>query len=957
MADTAAGNIQAELDRCSAEHRRPLERLVAELDFAEGFCRLHTDHEADWRKRIARAAAAVRKVLANGDPSAISAAVATAEKTLAPIGKVAKTYTLHCVAHAHIDMNWMWSWPETVSVTIDTFTTMLKLMEEFEGFCFTQSQASVYSIVEEYAPAMLEQIRRRVSEGRWEVAASHWVEGDKNLASGESLARHLLYTRRYLRDLLGLSPEDVSVDWSPDTFGHAWTIPAVDSRGGVRHYYLCRGGAFEKPPVFWWKAPDGSRLLVNLETTWYNDHIGPHNAMAMLRFCEKTGIRDWMKVYGVGDHGGGPTRRDLMRVVEMDSWPIYPRFRFATARRYFEILEAQGDRWPTLDRELNYEFTGCYTSQAAIKQMNRAGENLCLEAEGAAAMATAILGREYPSETCRRAWIRTLFGHFHDILPGSGVRATREYQSALFQQTAADSAQVRTGAYRALAGAIDTRYAGDLLEAHPQHHLGMGGGPGRNSVGGALSSAAHVPTGPWPFVVFNPVGGPRQSVVTATLWDVDPADREHKLAFRVRRPDGALLPAQRIGDGNYWGHRFVDLAVPVAPGGVGWSSFVLEHGEASATDSAVKNLTEIYGKWGENIPRGHHGLENEHLLVTFDPLTGGVTGLVDKSTGRNFASPDKPLALLEYVLERPRGMSAWTIGETQRIDCPLELVSFEAGHKGPHLATMLARCKLGDSTILVTYALKAGARELEIDLDIDWLHRGGPDIGVPMLRMKFPFVVENPAGRYEIPFGAIGRAPDARQEVPALRWADVREKDGAGVAVLNDCKYGHSLDGGTLRVTLLRSSYEPDPLPEIGKHRVRLGVRPHGSAATADLIHAGAAFNHPLQAVSTNIHKGSLPADAEGFSVTPAGAALSAVKKAEDDDALIVRLFETAGKATVAKVRVDAKVLGAVAEAVEVDLLERPAETSTAKATADGFSVRLGAYGIASVRVRLDRSR
>jgi alpha-mannosidase len=163
-------------------------------------------------------------------------------------------------------MNWMWPWPETVAVTNDTFTTVLKLMDEFPDFRFTQSQASVYALTKKYNPELFEQIRKRVAERRWEVAAVHWVEGDKNLASGEALAHHLLYTRQFVKEHFGLEPEDSAIDWEPDTFGHAETMPAIVARAGVRHYYMCRGGSFEKPPVFQWEAPDGSRVLVNYET-------------------------------------------------------------------------------------------------------------------------------------------------------------------------------------------------------------------------------------------------------------------------------------------------------------------------------------------------------------------------------------------------------------------------------------------------------------------------------------------------------------------------------------------------------------------------------------------------------------------------------------------------------------------------------------------------------------------
>jgi len=463
-------------------HDRLAPRIRAELEFAASLSTLHPDLQAKWAPLLegARAVAGdVREEMPRADDAQ---RVAEAERVLAPIGAVAKTYVVHNVGHAHIDMNWMWSWPETVAVTLDTFTTVLRLMDEFPDFRFTQSQASVYEIARRYDPALFERIKARVAEGRWEVAASQWVEGDKNLASGEAIARHLLYTRAFMKENLGLEPEDVAIDFEPDTFGHAATIPALVSRGGVSRYYMCRGGKEEKPPVFFWRAPDGSRVLVNLETTWYLKATGPENATALLEFARKTGLREWMNVYGVGDHGGGPTRRDLLRVREMDGWPVFPRFRFSTTREFYAAVERSADRLPVVERELNFEFTGCYTSQSQIKRQNRLGESRAQDAEAAAVLALRMVGRPYPSDLLREAWTNVLFGQFHDILPGSGVRATREYQSGLFQQTAAVAGTVQTASLRAIAAAVDTAFARDrVAAAAPGEDQALGAGAGRGS--------------------------------------------------------------------------------------------------------------------------------------------------------------------------------------------------------------------------------------------------------------------------------------------------------------------------------------------------------------------------------------------------------------------------------------------------------------------------------------------
>ncbi|HPS53441.1 MAG TPA: alpha-mannosidase, partial [Phycisphaerae bacterium] len=286
------------------QSRDVVRRLESEIEFAELFAKLQKKNT--WDKMVIKAAAVLAAAVKTENLKELKKAAGEIESLLAPVGKIAKKYTCWCVGHGHMDMNWMWNWAETVAATNDMFITVLKLMEEFPEFRFSQSQTSVYEIARKYNPELFARIKQRVAEGRWEITASEWVEGDKNLASGESLVRHMLYTRRYMAEHFGLTPDDVSIAWNPDTFGHAHTIPMIYTRGGVQRYYMCRGGESPKPPVFWWSGPDGSRLLVNLEHTWYNDTLGPHNIKGLLSFCEKTGLKDWMLVYGIGDHGGGP---------------------------------------------------------------------------------------------------------------------------------------------------------------------------------------------------------------------------------------------------------------------------------------------------------------------------------------------------------------------------------------------------------------------------------------------------------------------------------------------------------------------------------------------------------------------------------------------------------------------------------------------------------------------------
>ncbi len=949
--------LNGKLEGLRAAEDRWAVRIAAELDFAEGLNRLRGGE--DWPELISAARRIVTDALDSGGAAALAEATAEAERCLAPISDVARQYTIHCVGHAHIDMNWQWGYPETVATTLDTFRSVLRLMERFPDFRFTQSQASVYEIVAEYDPELFEQIRRRVAEGRWEPAVACWVEGDKNLPIGEAIARHLLYSRRFLAERMNLPPERLSLCWEPDTFGHAASIPTLLARGGVRRYYLCRGGEFDKPPVFWWTGPDGSRVLTICEQTWYLDQLGPHITRGLLGFCEKTGIKDWMCVYGVGDHGGGPTRRDLLRAAEMDNWPVFPHIRFATAGEFYDILETRGEHWPALTGELNFEFPGCYASQSRIKRSNRQAENACMEAETMSALAWRAAGREYPADRMRNAWVRTLFGHFHDILPGSCTPEARDYHLGQFQLTQADAATCEANALKALAAEVDTGFAlagGDDEDIWNANAIGGGFGAGV----GELSSVSPAVGWPRAMVAFNPSPWPRKDVAIFRIWESGFHPRRlnfDRLQFAARTPEGKLIPAQRVSSGKWLGHGYVELAVPVDLPAGGWSSFAVEPvgraGDSTSGYRAEGHTPDIEG-FEPGVRVSGMRMENEHIAVELGE-SGGVVRLTDKLTGAELARGDDPLGAPEYILERPGGMSAWN-QNPPRLRSRAEVVSIRPALAGPHIASFEMKCRIGESAVTLTYMLRTGRPWLEIAVDADWRQRGGPESGVPSLRMRFPTSLSKARGRYETPGGWIERDLRDGEPVPGIRWAEAAGKlaDGtsAGCVVLNDGVYSHALSGGELSLTLLRSSYEPDPIPEIARHQFRLGVSPRGPEATAaDAIRLGAGFNHPPRVVPAEPGPGPLPPGGQTvLAVEPENVVVTAVKKCEDEQAVIFRLQETSGRTTSARL-VLGECWSAATRAVETDLLERPVQPSAAKLTPAGPAVAVPAFGVVSVKV------
>lgn len=918
----------------------PLARAVEQLDFAHRFAGVLPDRAAEWQPLIVQAARVVAKAVGTTDSSGLAYATEEAERIMAPIGVEAKTYTIHACGHAHIDMNWMWPWQDTVSMCHDTFTTMDRLMEEFPDFRFCQSQAAIYAAMEEHCPEVFERIRERIRDGHWECTATSWVEGDRNLVSGESLCRHLLYSRRYLHAKFGIPLDAITIDWSCDTFGHAHTVPAILSRGGIKRYYRHRTGP--EKWLLWWKAPDGSKLLAFYDKATYVHAFDRKLTEHFVDYVAETGLRDFLWVYGVGDHGGGPTRRDLQRARELAQLPIYPTVRLSTLDEYFSAVEPVADHIPVHDDELNFVFEGCYTSQATIKLGNRRCENVLPEAETLSVIAGAVSGMPYPKESLERAWRSALFNQFHDILPGSGTADTVHHANGLYQECLAGANAVRTRALRRLAAVADTSDAFGLAPPPRGEGAGLGeglgAGVGDNSLPGGLSAYASGTIGPEPVLVFNSDCTPRSGMACAKIWNKKwPADR-----IGVVDDEGVRSPVQVLESGSYWGHDYQTVLFPVHDiPAVGYRVVVLDR---TATPVPHKSAAVVHEDFL---------LENEHLLAEIDAASGAVSRLVLKASGRDLVAPGKLLGLLEGVQEAPNNMTAWTISQIMSVEQLDQGGVTKIVQRGPNRVAVRTTRKWRDTTIAVEVGLDAGSPMLDFTVTTDWLERGTPETGVPSLRAAFPTALTDTKARYEIPFGSISRPLDGH-EVPALRWADLSGAlEGAphGVTLLNDCKYGHSADGSTLRLTLLRGSYSPDPLPDLGRHTIRFSVAPYvGSRPVSEAMSLGTRYNLPLTTTTTDVHKGSLPPRTSFAEVLTPNVRLAAIKASEEDTGLIVRVYEVDGKGAEARVRLPGLV-AMDAPAVEVDIVERPVVGSQARMEGDTLVVPIRAYGIASVRV------
>lgn len=935
-------NVRRRLVQVPSEQvEKLLRRIGVQLEFARTFS------EVEGREEWIALVESASKQLAgfNGSEGELQALVLQIEKDLAPIGEAAKKHTIHCVGHGHIDMNWMWSWPETVATTHDTFASVLSLMRQYPEFTYSQSQTSVYALVEKYYPEMFEEIRQRVREGRWEITAVHWVEGDKNLSSGESLCRHMLLTRAYFADRFGLKPEDVPIDWEPDTFGHANTIPSFLSQGAARFYYSCRqGGGMDlpfvgepRPALYHWQAPDGSRVLVNRELSWYNSYvnIGDNIAEPMCRFYRENRLHHWLNVYGIGNHGGGPTRKEIDYYLEIQSWPIYPKLAFSTSKRYFEAVEQEireaGIELPVLQGELNFELTGCFTSQSLIKQANRFGENYCVEAETLAAIARASAGYKAPAGLLTDAWIKVLFNQFHDILPGSGVRETREHAMGQFQEVGAITGSVKRSATGALASQVDTAGMipatplGDVereLASQDRANTPFVSGAG---IGARLTGYSQTCGGGRrfkPYVVYNPCAWTRTDRVTVALYDTgfDPGK------IVALDSDGVAHPTFLAQRGKDWDHEKITLSfyakdVP----GLGYRTYLFCEG-----------FPDVPGPVGHAL--GYDRLATPALDLGLDRYLPGVVGLRDKRTGRHVG---RVLGAIEYAVEQPRGMTAWVLGgivgapERCRASwMDLGGVSYNAGTGVPSGEGLCFRADhqipvvADSSSVRLTTWVHSAFPRIDFCADLDWREIGTASRGIPSLMVAFDTGFDEPRAIYETPFGWIERDLRGGEEVASLNYVHLwDDRAGAGLTFVQDCKYGHSLDGSIYRMRLIRSSFDPDHAPEVNQQRVRYAVHVHDQRPShADLARLGLEWNHPLMVVPANIQQGTAPRVKANATVLTPEAVLHSLKDAHDGNGLTLRLASYATTEIEAQIELSPELLKGRSKAQVVDLMERPTE-------------------------------
>ena len=809
------------------------------------------------------------------------------------------------VGHAHIDVAWLWTLGQTVRKSGRSFSNVLRLMEQFPDYKFSQSQAQLYQYTEQYYPEVFEGIRQRVAEGRWEPMGGTWVEPDCNAIGAESLARQFLLGRGYFKKHFG-EDSDTPVLWLPDTFGYSWALPQLIKQAGMKYFitHKMSWNQYNQMPneFMWWQGLDGTKVLTHFLTTpdsWeYLPHATTYNGKVSAaeifgtwkRFHQKELYNELITAYGYGDGGGGPTREMLENIEHLHDHPGAPRVRTGTVREFMARAEAElADKLPTWNGEFYLEYhRGTYTSQARNKRSNRKSELLLHDAEFLATFAATLAGHPYPHDEVGKAWELICLNQFHDILPGSSIGEVYIDSAKDYQTITALGEKVRDDALAALVTLLPADSAVVIVNptAFSGHRVGLLVGP--------LNTGNHL---------VNSSGQP--------------------------------VPTQIVSDGTL---IRIDNLAPYA---------LATLSEVPGTADIPAALLSITQTDGSTI------IENALLQVEING-SGDLISVYDKQAAREVLKAGAVGNALLAFEDRPLNFDAWDIDifYEDRAEKVEGVASVRVIESGPLRVALEVTRRYRQSTIRQVISLLADSKRIDFDTWIDWHEQH------TLLKAAFPVNVLSPFATFDVQWGNVQRATHrntswdwARFETCAHKWADLSEGN-YGVALLNDCKYGYDIHDDVIRLSLLKSATDPDRQADQGEHRMTYSLLPHNGDWRGEVVAAAYDLNDPLIVRRVNASASvTMKADHAPLStqslvrIDAPNAIIETIKQAEDGQGVIVRLYENQRS----RGHVTLTTGFPLAEAWHCNLLEANGESIPVQG--DQLTIPLGPYQIVSLRL------
>jgi alpha-mannosidase len=780
--------------------------------------------------------------------------------------------TIHLLCNAHIDPVWLWEWEEGAAEAISTFRTAADLCEEFDGFIFNHNEVTLYKWVEEYEPTLFKRIQRLVRQGKWQIMGGWYLQPDCNMPSGESFVRQILLGKRYFRQKFGV---EVTTAINLDPFGHSWGLPQILAKSGYDSYLFCRPDqndcALPGNP-FVWVGCDGSEVMGCRAEGWYNSPLGKAHEKIISRMNDHPDGDFSLLLWGVGNHGGGPSRDDLRKITRLIRQTKDFDIVHSSTRRFFSELKKHRDSLPRHEKDLNPWGMGCYTSQVRIKQKHRLLENELYTVEKMAATAACQGLMAYPREELHEAACDLMVGEFHDILPGSSIQPVEDASLRLFDHALENLSRVKARAFFSLAQ----------------------GQPGASD-------------GQIPVLVYNPHPYRIRTIVEC---EFQLADANWAGTWTI--PDvyrgGRLIPSQtekELSNLNLdWRKRMVFFAD-------------LEPGQMNRFDCRAEKIVARKPRPKLKPRNGRIHFKTKQL----EAIINARTGLIDRYRVNGVDYLDKnacaPLVMIDN--EDPWGMQ---IQRYRKVAGRFKLMPVAEGARfsgitaatvpsvrviedGPVRAVVEACLSCGDSFICQRYKLPKEGTEIEIELRAHWNEKNR------MLKLSLPTRGRDCGFIGQTAFGITPLPTDGREAV-AQKWvAVVSRKDGSAFTCINQGSYGSDFSDKGLRLTLLRSpAYAGHPFfdrPIVAQDRYTPRID-QGERLFRFWLNAGPR-NQRLDAIDRE----ALIHNEEPFALSfyPSGAGrkpkagailgdrvcqISCLKFAEDNDDLIVRVFEPTGR-------------------------------------------------------------
>lgn len=824
--------------------------------------------------------------------------------------------TVSSVGHTHIDVAWLWTLAQTREKAIRSFATVNYLMDRYPEYRFMASQPQLYDYVRRDCPALYDRIRERVANGRWETEGGMWLESDCNMTSGESLIRQFLHGREFTRREFG---QEGHILWLPDAFGFSAALPQIMRQCGMTWFMTTKLAWNDTNcmphDLTRWRGIDGTEVLAYFISTkdydmhpdcntnpsfntTYNGTMTPRQVMGCWqRFQDKDLTSNVLQCYGTGDGGGGVTAEMLEIQRRLSAGiPGAPTTVMSHVAPYYDQLEkdlaAQGEELPLWSGEFYFEYhRGVFTSQARNKHANRMAEFANMIAESMASLAAACVdGYTYPADALHHSWELTLLNQFHDILPGSAIGPVYEVSQAQYRDLLTSDQEILQQAMQAHAALV------------------------HNTTDGIL--------------VWNPLGFARDAVVTV------PCETPHGIS------DGTRVLPSHYTEGML---QFTAADLPAK----GWRFY--PYAEPASEDAECAEIT--------------HGAQDGWPLTITTPLyqmvlaaDGCITSLYDRAAEREVLPAGARANELQLYEDRPDEYDAWNIEQYyRRHRYPMEApISIRVLENTAVRCVLRVLRRISRSDMVQDIILYPDNRRIDFATRVDWHEQH------VLLKAAFPVDVCTDHAQYDIQFGSLSRPnhsntswDSARFEVCAHKWADLSEP-GYGVALLNDGRYGYDVHDNVLRLSLLRAATYPDPQADQGAHEFTYALLPHtGDWRTGGVIAAGYDLNVPAPALPVAANPaGTLPASYEAFHLDAENVILETVKRAEDGDGYILRLYEAWGARTDATLTLPDGYTAAPCTPLEDPIAAEEDRGDTCSVSGNVCRLRFHPFALRSLRMR-----